>query len=163
MPALLVSACLLGRACRYDGRSKPSDPVQRAVAAWGDGGGEVVPVCPEELGGLGTPRPGAELFGGDGHAVLDGQAAVRRVEDGADVTPAFVAGARAALSAAPHAAAAILKARSPSCGCGYTSIEGAFRSGDGVFAAALRRAGVRAGTDEDEAFLAGLRGMMLDT
>lgn len=140
---LVVSACLLGEPCRYDARSVPAESVRREVAAWP---GVVVPVCPEELGGLGTPRPAAHLTGGDGAAVLDGTARVVRVADSADVTAAFLAGA--AVAAIP-AEAAILKARSPSCGCGETHIDGRVQAGDGVFAALLRRRGVRVRTDEE--------------
>lgn len=152
MPDLLaISACLLGRACRYDGASRPAEVVMHAVARWREGGGAVVAVCPEELGDLGTPRPGAQLVGGDGHAVLDGGAAVRRTADSGDVTAAFLAGAMEAGRRCEGASAAVLKARSPSCGCGQTSIDGAFRTGDGVFAALLRRRGVTLMTDEDTA------------
>lgn len=167
---LVLSACLLGRRCRYDGRSKPADPVQRIAAAWP---GEVIAVCPEELGGLGTPRPGAELRGGDGAAALAGEARVivddpAHPDHGRDVTAAFLLGALRAAEIAGIAGdgaartdgagdpsggsagiEAILKARSPSCGCGQTSIDGAFRAGDGVFAALLRARGVRVRTDEE--------------
>ena len=136
---VLVSACLLGRACRYDGRSRPSAAVAAAVE-----GAEVVAVCPEELGGLGTPRPAAELSGGDGAAALAGDARVLR-RDGTDVTEAFLAGARAAAQPADRA---ILKARSPSCGVGATWIDGEVRAGDGVFAALLRSRGIPVTSDE---------------
>lgn len=140
---VLVSACLVGRACRYDGASRPVPGLREAL-----GDRPLVPVCPEELGGLATPRPAAALEGGDGEAVLDGRARVRRLSDGLDVTGAFVEGAKRALAAAPEATEAVLKARSPSCGCGETWVDGAVRPGDGVFAALLRRRGVRVRTDE---------------
>ena len=144
-PRLVVSACLLGRACRYDGASRHAPPVQRLVDGWA---GEVVAVCPEELGALGTPRPAATLRGGAGAAVLAGEAGVVRVADGADLTGAFVSGAEQAGALAEGAALAVLKARSPSCGCGETSVDGALAPGDGVFAALLRSRGVRLLTDE---------------
>ena len=106
-------------------------------------------MCPEELGGLGTPRPAAQLQGGDGEAVLAGTASVCRVEDGSDVTEAFVRGARQAADTDAPIHRAILKARSPSCGCGATWIDGEIARGDGVFAALLRRHGVPIQTDED--------------
>lgn len=111
----------------------------------------MVAVCPEELGGLGTPRPAAWLTGGSGDAVLAGAARVVRADDGADVTDAFRTGAAraAAFADAGPGDVAILKARSPSCGCGATWIDGEVRPGDGVFAALLRARGVRVGTDED--------------
>ena len=146
---LVVSACLLGDACRYDGQGKASTPVLELVAERRLQGRPVRPVCPEELGGLGTPRPAAHLQGGDGHGILDGTATVRRVEDGADVTEAFLTGARRAAEVGAPIGRAILKARSPSCGCGSTWIDGEVTRGDGVFAALLRRQGVPIQTDED--------------
>lgn len=131
----LVSACLVGRACRYDGDSKPhSALVDRD---------DLIPVCPEEH--LGVPRPAAELRGGDGHAVWAGTARVV-TREGADVTEAFKAGA---LRCARSADRAILKARSPSCGCGQTRIDGRLEAGDGVFAALLRARGILVSTDEE--------------
>ncbi|MEE2830635.1 MAG: DUF523 domain-containing protein [Myxococcota bacterium] len=146
---LVVSSCLLGRRCRYDGASKGSEVVASAVEKHRASGGTVVSVCPEQLGGLGTPRPAAELRGGDGAAVLAGAARVEVCEDGSEVTAAFVAGAERALAAAGEPDMAILKARSPSCGCGRTHIDGAVAAGDGVFAALLRRRGVALRTDEE--------------
>ncbi|NDY41970.1 DUF523 domain-containing protein [Dissulfurirhabdus thermomarina] len=111
-PGLLVSACLLGAACRYDGGSRLDPEVLAALA-----GRRVVPVCPEQLGGLATPRPAAALEGGDGLAVIEGRAAVRTVA-GQDVTAQFLRGAEEAARLARRlgVARAVLKARSPSCG-----------------------------------------------
>lgn len=145
---ILVSACLAGRACRYDGSSNRDDAVGRLVAE-----GRAVLVCPEEAGGLGTPRPPAEIVGGDGHAVLDGVARVV-TNHGADVTAQYLRGAEAALAAAREAGAtsAILKSRSPSCGRGCV-YDGSFTrtpvEGDGVTAALLQRNGIEVLTDED--------------
>lgn len=144
---MIVSACLLGRRCRYDGQASPSDLVQARVDAWKASGGVVTAVCPEELGELPTPRPAAELRGGDGGAVLDGTATVEQKADDKDLSAAFVQGAQAALARAPGASCAILKARSPSCGVGETWIDGELKRGDGVFAALLRRAGVEVEAD----------------
>lgn len=141
---MIVSACLLGRACRYDGRARPAPGVLAALE-----GQELVPVCPEELGGLGTPRPGAELRGGDGAAVLAGRAGVFTEAEGHEVTAAFVRGALQAAALGEGATAAVLKARSPSCGVGQTHIDGAVRAGDGVFAALLRARGLALRTDEE--------------
>jgi uncharacterized protein YbbK (DUF523 family) len=103
----------------------------------------LVPACPEELGGLGTPRPSAELVGGDGDAVLDERARVVD-ERGRDVTAAFVEGARRALEIARVAQAteAWLTERSPSCGCRATHVDGRVVPGSGVAAALLRREGI---------------------
>ncbi|WP_037854970.1 DUF523 domain-containing protein [Streptomyces sp. NRRL S-340] len=141
MEAILVSTCLRGVPCRFDGRHKASAAAEEAVA-----GRHVVSFCPGVAGGLATPRRPAELVGGDGHAVLDGTARV--VEDtGRDVTEQFVAGARRALAAARHAGCteALLMPRSPSCGRG-TVYDGSFAGepvpGDGVTAALLERNGI---------------------
>lgn len=136
-----VSACLAGICCRYDGGSKPHSVVQELIAR----GEQVVLICPEELGGLGTPRPRAALEGGDGEAVWQGQARVVD-EHGLDVTEAFCQGARAALAKAVAAGArqAVLKQHSPSCGC-LSSRQG----GDGVTAALFRRHGLALRTEED--------------
>lgn len=144
----VVSACLLGQPCRYDGASKGRADVLRWRARQLAAGMVVVAVFPEELGELGTPRPAAELTGGDGAAAWRGEATVRRVQDHHDVTAAFQRGARRALALAPTVTVAMLKARSPSCGVGRTHIDGAVRSGDGVFAALLRHRGVEMRTEE---------------
>ncbi|MFI1969608.1 hypothetical protein BLA24_15275 [Streptomyces cinnamoneus] len=141
MEAILVSACLRGVPCRYDGRHKAAPEIEAAAA-----GREVVAFCPEVAGGLATPRRPAELVGGDGHDVLDGTAKV--VEDtGREVTAEFVEGARRALDVAQRAGCteALLMPRSPSCGRG-TVYDGSFAGkpvpGDGVTAALLERNGI---------------------
>ncbi|MGH4028592.1 DUF523 domain-containing protein [Actinomycetota bacterium Odt1-20B] len=142
MGSVLVSACLRGVPCRYDGRDKESAQLDEAVA-----GREVVSFCPEAAGGLPTPRRPAELVDGDGHDVLDGRARV--VDDtGCDVTAAFVAGAERALAAARNGGCgeALLMPRSPSCGRGAVhdgSFGGVLVAGDGVTAALLERNGIR--------------------
>lgn len=110
-------------------------------------------VCPEEDGGLGTPRPAAEIQGGDGSDVLDGRARVI-TKAGVDVTDEYVRGAEIALDRARAVGAdtAILKARSPSCGkgCIYDgSFTRSLRDGDGVTAALLIRGGLRVLSEED--------------
>ena len=136
---VLVSACLLGVRCRYDGAARPLRSFPEELA-----GAEMLPVCPEELGGLPTPRPPAELVGGDGEAVLDGRARALRA-DGTDVTAAFLRGAELAVRLARERGVrlACLKSGSPACGAGLTHVGGRAVPGLGVAAAALRRAGVR--------------------
>jgi uncharacterized protein YbbK (DUF523 family) len=113
-PVYLVSSCLLGLVTRYDGVSKPSAPCRNELhgAIW-------IPVCPEQLGGLATPRPPADLVGGDGVDVLAGRARVI-TGSGEDVTEQFIRGARQVLSIAQEqqVAGAFLKSGSPSCGVG---------------------------------------------
>ncbi len=145
---VLVSACLAGCRCRYDGGASPRAQIGRLVAS-----DRAVLVCPEEDGGLGTPRPPAEIVGGDGHDVLAGRARVI-TDAGEDVTEAYLAGAEKALAAARASGAttAILKARSPSCGKGEI-YDGTFSrtvsAGDGVTAALLVANGVEVICDTD--------------
>jgi uncharacterized protein YbbK (DUF523 family) len=144
---VLVSACLAGCECRFDGSSNQTSEVARLVAE-----GRAVQVCPEEDGGLPTPRAPAEIVGGDGHDVLAGRATVI-TSDGRDVTAAYVAGAERALESARAAGAtkAILKARSPSCGKGAI-YDGSFTRtpivGDGVTAALLSANGIEVVTEK---------------
>jgi uncharacterized protein YbbK (DUF523 family) len=144
---LLVSACLVGIPCRYDGGSCPHGQLQ-ALAMQGD----ILPLCPEVLGGLATPRPPAEIQGGDGGDVLEGRARVVNTE-GNDVTTEFLAGAQKVLRVAHRwgIKVAILKARSPSCGVGQIhdgSFSGRLVEGDGVTAALLMREGIIVKSEE---------------
>lgn len=133
----VVSACLAGKFCRYDGLSNLRGDIAALVDA-----GLAVAVCPETLGGLPTPRNPSERRG-------------KRVfsSTGEDVTEAFALGAKAALSIAEEygCGAAILKARSPSCGCGRI-YDGTFTKtlahGDGIFAELLRSKGFQIFTEE---------------
>ncbi|WP_434571131.1 DUF523 domain-containing protein [Pseudomonas sp. Z3-8] len=143
MQKILVSRCLLGHRVRYDGgASGPFDPLQH----WLDEG-RVVPLCPEVAGGLPTPRPAAEIPGGQGARVLDGNAAVITTE-GEDVSAQFLSGAYQALALVREHGIriAVLKANSPSCG-NLLTYDGTFSgvkvSGEGVTAALLKRNGVR--------------------
>jgi uncharacterized protein YbbK (DUF523 family) len=137
---VLVSACLIGRYCRYDGRTNQDRVLEQELASEGL---RVVPFCPEEHGGLGTPRPPASLCGGSAAQVLDGRASVR-TDAGADVTRAFLEGARGALALcrAEGIARAYLKERSPSCGLRQTHAEGLLVEGPGVTSALLAREGI---------------------
>ncbi len=108
----LVSACLMGLQTRYDAQVKPCGPCQLFVkgAVW-------IPICPEQLGGLSTPRAAADIVGGDGYAVLQGEARVV-TREGQDVTRYFVAGAHQVLEIAKRQEVdgVLLKSKSPSCG-----------------------------------------------
>ena len=141
---ILISACLLGEPVRYDGGGKLVRDDR--LEAW-QREGRLVPFCPEVAGGLGTPRPPAELVGGSGGDVLAGRATVRTAA-GDDVGAAFRRGAALALALAQRAGIriAILKARSPSCGSDGIydgSHQRRLVPGVGVAAAALQQAGVR--------------------
>ena len=109
---ILISACLLGLPTRYDGQSKER-PRIREVADENC----LVPVCPEQLGGLPTLRPSAEIAKGDGEAILDGRAAVVN-ELGEYVTQNYLDGAHTVLEIASLLGAdlALLKEGSPACG-----------------------------------------------
>jgi len=148
----LVSACLLGVACRYDGQSCPSPELTGLATR-----GKVIAICPEVAGGLPMPRLPAEIEGAyaglDGYAVLDGRTRVVR-NDGVDVTAEFMQGAQAALALARQLGVrrAILKSDSPSCGAGRIH-EGRFSGklvpGDGVTVALLRRNGIQVINETD--------------
>ena len=138
----LISACLLGRACAWSG-----DDRYRSESAVGLATVEtLLPVCPEQMGGLATPRPPQEIQGGTGNDVLDGKCRVMN-EDGVDVTKAFIRGAEETLKIARKIDARdfIGKSRSPACGCGQVydgSFSGKLIPGDGVAAALLKRNGI---------------------
>ncbi|WP_457371912.1 DUF523 domain-containing protein [Pseudomonas sp. TE12234] len=143
MQKILVSRCLLGHRVRYDGgASGPFDQLQ----IWLDEG-RVVPLCPEVAGGLPTPRAAAEIPGGQGGEVLDGQASVLTTE-GEDVSAQFLSGACQALELVRQHGIriAVLKANSPSCG-NLLTYDGTFSGvkvrGEGVTAALLKRHGVQ--------------------
>ncbi|MDD4989691.1 MAG: DUF523 domain-containing protein [Candidatus Pacebacteria bacterium] len=134
----LCSACLLGIQCRYDGRSKPNDKVielsEKEI---------LIPICPEQLGGLPTPREPSEQKGG---SVI--------TKSGKDVSENFIKGAEQVLVLANlfGIKEAILKQKSPSCGCGKI-YDGTFSDtligGDGITAALLKKNGIRVLTEED--------------
>ena len=135
---ILISACLLGVKCRYDGGGKPC-PAALALA----GTHELIPVCPEQLGGLPTPRMPSEI--------RDGQV-IRR--DGVSVDEAYRRGAAEAARLAKlfSCELAVLKARSPSCGCDCIydgSFTGTLIPGDGVTAALLKEQGLQVITEEE--------------
>ena len=128
---ILISACLLGCRCRYDGASKPH-PLAGVLARHHT----LIPVCPEQLGGLSTPRPPAERRG-DRVVTREGQ----------DVTEQYRRGAEEALRLCHlmGCEAAILKERSPSCSCGSIydgTFSGRMHPGDGVTAELLARCGI---------------------
>lgn len=173
----IISGCLLGFPCRYDGSTKGCEWVKE-FAAFND----YVAVCPEVAGGLPIPRAAAEQVwfpadkkatGGDGPVTEDGEQVRILDEDGNDVTEAFFMGARISLEKILQEAekrkfetmslsptnmvdgiieGAILKARSPSCGCGKI-YDGTFTHtlvpGDGVFTALLKAHGIPVYTEED--------------
>lgn len=129
---MIVSACLAGFPCRYDGKARPCAQVVELIKA-----GKAIPVCPEQLGGLPTPRTSCEIREG---RVVDA--------DGRDRTEAYERGAKAVLRIAQTygATEALLQSRSPSCGSGWI-YDGSFTktltAGDGVTARLLKENGIQ--------------------
>lgn len=138
-PTVLVSACLLGVRCRYDATSNPAESDLDALVQ----GKHIVAICPEQMGGMPTPRPPAQLRGGTAGDVLDGTAAIR-TEAGVDVTADFLRGAdeTARIARQTGARLAILKEKSPSCGVCRVHRDGQLVEGRGVTAERLDRMGV---------------------
>lgn len=145
---IIVSGCLVGIPCRYDGTSETVEKLKQMVEK-----GEAIAVCPEQLAGLPTPRPGAEIYGGDGKDVIAGRCMVFNSE-GDNVTEIFLKGAGDTLVIAEdkNVELAVLKSRSPSCGSGVIfdgRFAGRLKKGDGVTAALLKRHGIRVVTEEE--------------
>lgn len=134
MKKCLVSSCLVGLCTRYDGKSKPD---KRCLKYLDDLNGLnkyiYIPVCPEQLGGLPTPRPAADLIGGDGMDVLTGLISVMTTE-GHNITNEFIAGAEAVLKIAQdqNIRLALLKAQSPSCGVTKLGVTAALLESNGI-------------------------------
>jgi uncharacterized protein YbbK (DUF523 family) len=128
---LMCSACLLGFACRFDGRAKTDERLVSLADRV-----TLVPFCPEQMGGLPTPRPPAEER--SGHVVT---------VNGEDITEQFEQGAAMSVDLAKMCGArrAVLRIKSPSCGVGMIpsgDFSGLLVPGDGVTARALKAAGV---------------------
>lgn len=135
---ILISACLAGLNVRYNGTNSLDEKIQKLVLE-----NKAVTVCPELMGGFSTPREPAEIVGGNGQDVLDGNATVVE-SSGQDVTDLYLKGAYAALQKALEVGAThvILKEYSPSCGSAkiYNGrFNGTKLAGEGVTTALLRR------------------------
>ena len=129
---ILISACLLGLPCRYDGKAKPWPGAEELKKRH-----TLIPFCPECCGGLPTPREPSEIRG---------SRVVSRT--GCDVTDAYRRGAEEALAMCRMFACrcAVLKEKSPSCGCGKIydgTFTGTLTDGDGITAALLKENGIR--------------------
>ena len=145
---IIVSACLLGLNAKYDGTSNAHALIQKYSSS-----GKYIPVCPEQLGGLPTPRVPVEIIDGMGQDVLAGQCAVQG-EQGDVVTPQFIQGAKEIVKIVEMfgVSAAILKERSPSCGVNYI-YDGSFSHrmmpGQGVTAAILKEHNIPIYSEEE--------------
>ncbi|MCQ2551000.1 MAG: DUF523 domain-containing protein [Clostridia bacterium] len=133
----IVSACLLGENCKYDGGNNKNDKVIEFCKCH-----DYIPVCPERAAGLPCPRPPAEYVG---DRILDCT--------GKDVTAEFIKGARLELERAGEANGAILKAKSPSCGVGQIydgTFSGKLVEGDGCFVKMLKEKGIEVISEKGE-------------
>ena len=135
---VIVSACLLGLSTRYDGKDALNEEALSSLK-----GRPIVPVCPEQLGGLPTPRLKAAIDNGDGADVLSGLSRVMD-EAGEDVTTKFIKGAKDTLKIAllTGAGEAYLKEKSPSCGSSIICRGDECVKGMGVTAALLVKEGI---------------------
>lgn len=141
---ILVSACLLGIKCRYDGQSVRNDNLLALIHET-----TFIPVCPEQLGGLPTPRMPAEIVNGDGFDVLKGRAFVVNSK-GENITAEFLKGADEVIRIATmmNIDTAIMKEKSPSCGVNYIKRNKTLVTGMGVTSARLTERGIRVITSD---------------
>jgi len=139
---ILVSACLAGVSCRYDGKHSKVEAIAQLVRE-----GRALPVCPEVMGGLDIPRPCCEM-------VTEGEEVKVISKDGADVTEAFEKGAQKTLALAQllEINTVVLQSRSPSCGLGRVydgTFSGRLVPGNGLTAELLIKNGIRVIRDEE--------------
>ena len=145
---IVVSACLVGENCKYSGGNNKNEGVLSYLE-----GREYVTICPECTGGLSTPREPAEIIGGEGKDVIDGNCKViSRV--GVDVTKEYMKGAEVSLEEAKKhdVEFAILKEGSPSCGVNKIhngEFKGIKKEGKGVTAALFEMNGIKAISEKD--------------
>ncbi|MFT8315536.1 MAG: DUF523 domain-containing protein [Clostridium sp.] len=139
----LVSACLAGVNCRYDGKNSENKIVAELVKQ-----GKAIPVCPEQLGGLPTPRASCEI-------VMDKKGNIKILtKEEKDCTNEFAKGAEETLKIAKSNGIkkAILKSKSPSCGCGFIydgTFSGKLIEGKGITAELLMENGIEVLTEND--------------
>ncbi len=138
----LVSACLAGVNCRYDGRASVDERVIELVNQ-----GKAIPVCPEQLGGLSTPRISCELVNQPGDRKIINKEGIDRTEE-------FQLGAERTLAIAKALgiSKAIMKSKSPSCGCGQIydgTFSGTLIPGNGMAAELLLQNGIEVITEKD--------------
>lgn len=145
---ILVSACLAGLDSKYNGKNNCNEYIEKLVRD-----GKAIVVCPEQMGGLPTPRDPCEISCGGGKEVLSGKAQVIDAK-GQDKTEKFLKGAEETLKVAKmyNIKTAILKSKSPSCGCGKIydgTFGGKLTDGNGVTAELLIKNGIEVLTEED--------------
>ena len=145
----IVSACLAGINCTHNGKNKLKSRIRELVE-----NGRGVAICPEVLGGSSVPRERCEISGGDGSHVLAKRATVM-TQSGKDISVTMVSGAKKTLMIAKKLGInrAILKSKSPSCGCGTIydgTFSGKLRKGNGVTAALLLKHGMKIYNEKDD-------------
>lgn len=134
----IASACLVGLCTRYDGGTNRDDVVYKLFKE-----GKIIPLCPEQLGGLPTPREPVDFYGGTGKDVIEGKATLK-TKKGEERKENFLRGAREVLKVvrALGIRKAYLKEGSPSCGVKWVYREGKLTEGMGVTAYLLMKEGV---------------------
>ncbi|WP_027634262.1 DUF523 domain-containing protein [Clostridium hydrogeniformans] len=145
---ILVSACLCGVNCKYNGGNNLKKPLKKLLEQ-----GKVMMVCPEQLGGLETPRKPCEISFGSGKEVLQGKSKVITKEN-IDCTEKFIKGAEETLNIAKsiNPEYIILKSKSPSCGVSKIydgTFTGTLKNGSGVTAELLLKNGFKVITEEE--------------
>jgi uncharacterized protein YbbK (DUF523 family) len=147
----IVSACLSGVNCRWNGKNSINEKIKKMVE-----NGEAIAFCPEVLGGLSIPRKSCGIHGGIGIDVIENRAKVRTTKKGEDVTKQFLKGAEEILRIVKSndIKEAILRTPSPSCGCGKTwQLDKNFRNhvvdGDDVTTALLKKNEIKVYTEEN--------------
>ncbi|MDK2942940.1 DUF523 domain-containing protein [Acetobacterium carbinolicum] len=139
---ILVSSCLLGMKINYEGKAHPVDELRQLFLQ-----GQAIPICPEVLASMPIPRDPAEIV------IVNGERKVYNNKE-VDVTEEFRLGAQRSLDTARTSGAkiAIMKSRSPSCGCGEIyngTFSGNLVAGDGIAVALLKENGIRVITEDD--------------
>jgi uncharacterized protein YbbK (DUF523 family) len=135
---IVVSACLLGKRCRYNGEDRANPGVRSFLK-----GKNYLAVCPEKLAGWGVPRPPVEFHGGGAEKVMEGRAKIVSNE-GTDLTASLMKAVTKAVERAMslRAEEAILKEKSPSCGVRKVYRDGRLVGGEGLFTHELKRRGI---------------------
>lgn len=144
---ILVSSCLLGLPTRYDGQNKANNQVRKYLK---EKGLQPIPVCPEQLAGLPTPRPKCYFDTGEGKDILAGQGKLVR-SDGMEMNADFIRGAEVTLQIArlTGCQTALFKEGSPSCGVRRIYLRQQSVSGQGVATAMLRLNGLQVYGEDD--------------
>lgn len=145
---ILVSACLAGINSNHKGKNSFNKRVVELITR-----GKAIPICPEQLGGLTTPRDGARILNGSGDDVLDGRSKVI-TDKGEDVTGQYIKGANLTLAIAKQFNASIIISKQGSPSCGNGNVQGGLESrntvkGVGVTVTLLKRNGTKIFTEDD--------------